>query len=194
MTEILTTGPTQIPVSVNEARAHLRVDLPDDDVEVYNLIRRATAYAEDYTGRALCDQTWTRYSDRFNYWFYLNRRPIVSVDSIKYLDNDGNQQTLATSVYRVDTVGGRITPAYGESWPNYRAVTNTVEIAYTAGYGTTQSPVGVVPEDLKHAVLLLVGAWFENKEDIFKGRGRAAELPEMASARALLDANRVFAV
>jgi len=194
MTEIRTTASTQIPVTVIEARKHLRVDLTDDDVEIYNLIRRATEYAEDYTGRAFCDQVFTKYCDAWAMKFALHRRPIVSVDSVKYIDANGTQQTLATSVYRVDTAGGRITLAYGQSWPMLRYVTNAVEIAYTAGYGTTQSPAGVVPEDLKHAVLMLVASWYEQKEDFVRGRGGADAVPTMIGARSILDANRVYAI
>jgi len=194
MTEKRTTAATALPVSVIEARQHLRVDLDDDDVEIYNLIARATEYAEGYTGRTFCDAVWTRYID--NGWpmeIKLDRRPIVSVDSVKYIDTSGNQQTLAASQYRSDLVAGRINRAYNITWPNVRWITNAVEVAYTAGYGTTASPVGVVPEDIKHGILLMVGAWLENKEDVIKGT-TAKEMPAMSGARALFDHVRVYAI
>jgi len=194
MTEKRTTAATTLPVSVIEARKHLRVDLDDDDVEIYNLIARATEYAESYTGRVFTDAVWTRYID--NGWpgvIVVDRRPLVSIDTVKYIDTTGSQQTLAASQYRTDLIAGRITPAYGVSWPSVRSITNTIEVAYTAGYGTTASPVGVVPEDIKHAILLLVGSWLENKEDVIKGT-IASEMPEMSGARALLDHVRVYAI
>ena len=190
--EKLTTSATTYPVSVIEARKHLRVDINEDDIEIYNLIRRATAYATGYTGRAFIDEVWTQYrDDGFSGEMMLAHLPVVSVDSIKYLDADGTQQTLATTVYRTDLITGRITLAHAQTWPSVRAVTNTVEIAYTAGYGTSQSPVGLVPEDIKHGILLLVGHWLENKEAVTKGT-TSKETP--IGVHNLLDQVRVYHV
>jgi len=193
MTENLTTAATQIPISIHRARAHLRVDLADDDVEIYNAIKDAAKAAEDYTGRAFCDQVWTAYYDHFPETLCVLRRPIVSIDSVKYIDSDGNQQTLSSSLYRTDLYHGRITPAYGTSWPSTRSVINAVEVAYTAGYGTNQSPVGVVPSDIQHLILLLVADWMEHKENTITATV-VRQLPGISGVQTLLDLNRVYAI
>ncbi|MBT8124855.1 MAG: hypothetical protein KJO81_08535 [Gammaproteobacteria bacterium] len=193
MIEHLTTAATQIPVSIHRARAHLRVDLADDDVEIYNAIKDATKAAEEYTGRAFCDQVWTAYYDHFPEILCVLRRPIVSIDSVKYIDIDGNQQTVSSANYRTDLYHGRIVPAYGTSWPNTRSVINSVEVAYTAGYGTNQSPVGVIPNDIQHLILLMVADWMEHKEPTIVGTTVRA-IPGIAGVKALLDLNRVYAI
>ena len=68
---------------------------------------------------------------------------------IKYIDDDGTQQTLAASKYKVDSSDerqpARIDPAYDEVWPATRRQTNAVEVRIVCGYST-------VPELLLSAV------------------------------------------
>ena len=90
--------------------------------------------------------------------------PLVSVTGIVYVDTDGADQTLGSSVYRVDTVNepGRITLEYNQSWPSTREVTNAVTITYQAGYGKAAA----VPDDVKAAIKLLVGHLYEHREAV----------------------------
>ncbi len=99
----------------------------------------------------------------------MPRPPLISVSSIKYLDLDGTETTVATSVYRVDADSepGRITLDYNQTWPtDKRDVTNSVIIEHTAGYGASTS---AVPEDIRHAILMLIGHWYENREALLVG-------------------------
>lgn len=55
------TPPAEPPVSLEEAKAHLRVDFGDDDLYVAGLIEAATAHLDGWSGilgRALVTQTW----------------------------------------------------------------------------------------------------------------------------------------
>lgn len=76
-------------------------------------------------------------------------RPLISVTSFKYLDEDGNEQTWNSSNYRVSGVGdvGRITLVSGSNWPDLGDYPEPVTIRFVAGYAT-------VPEPIKQAVLL----------------------------------------
>jgi len=126
---------------------------------------------------------------RTGYEIYLPLPPLQTVDSIKYLDQTtGVQTTLDPATYRVDTVSepGRITPAYGQTWPGTYNVASAVEIAFTCGYGLAAS----VPQGIKSWMLVRVGSMYEFREEVaIVGRSRIDPLPFMDG---LLDPFRVI--
>lgn len=161
-----TVAPEQEPLTLGEAKEHLRVTSTADDDHIVALIQVAREHVEEVTGRALVTQTWTRSVDRFG-TIFLPRPPLIAVTSVTYVDTDGNEQTLATSVYDVQAneLPPRITLAHDEFWPTARSVPNAITVTYTAGYGDPFD----VPEPLKHAIRLLIGDMFLNREDTVTG-------------------------
>ena len=156
------------PVSLEELKQQCRVDHDDEDTLIARLGAVATRHVEARTRRALLTQTWRLTLDAFPCdTIYIPRPPLIAVSSITYLDGAGDSQTLATADYRVDASRhpGRITPAYGEYWPTTLCTTNAVTITHTAGYGAA----GDVPEDLRHAILLLAAHWHANRETVVVG-------------------------
>jgi uncharacterized phiE125 gp8 family phage protein len=135
----------------------------DDDL-IDQLILAATAWCEEFQGRTYVNRSRTMVLDKWETLIRPPYPPLVSVDSIQYVDTAGSTQTLDSSYYRVDTTNqpGRITEAYGMSWPDIRAVTNAVTITYTAGYGAAAD----VPDQVKAAIKLLVGHWYEHREAV----------------------------
>lgn len=150
------------PVSLSMAKLHLRVSGDDEDDLISSIITASREWCEAFQNRAFASQTLTVYMDNLPDTIELPRLPIKTVTSIKYLDLNGVQQTLSGSLYQVDAVSGRITPAYSESWPSVRKTLNAVEIAYEAGYVT-------VPKSVIHAMLLLIGHLYENRELVTVG-------------------------
>lgn len=167
------TAPAEEPLTLTEAKAHLRVTAADDDTYITTLIIVARQWAENVTRRALITQTWDLFLDKFpsmlspGSMIEVPLPPLVSVTTVKYTDTDGVQQTLSASLYDVDINAerGRITPAYGEVWPSTRAEMNAVEIRIVAGYGAT----AFVPVKIKQAMLLLIGHLYERREDTVVG-------------------------
>jgi uncharacterized phiE125 gp8 family phage protein len=109
-----------------------------------------------------------------NLWNYsqmikLLRSPLVAVDSIKYTDTNGAEQTLSpttnpmTGDFLVDSDSEppRIFPAFGKFWPPVLYIPNAVRIHYTAGYGDDPTDV---PRTLRTAILQIVANWYENRE------------------------------
>ena len=165
-----TVAPAAEPVSVIEAKEHLRVDIGDDDTLIEALITAAREYVEQGSRRALVTQTWRLNLDQFPAGpeIELPRPPLQSVTSVTYRDSDGTTNTLSSSIYEVDTdsTPGRIRLAYGEDWPSDTlAETNPVRITFVAGYGDADD----VPRRWKQAILLLVGHWYENREATISG-------------------------
>lgn len=189
----LVTPPVVEPISLSEAKLHLRVDVPDDDAYITSLIVAARQQAESITRRAFVTQTYKLTMDAFPCGpIYLPRPPLQSVSSITYVDTAGVTQTWSASDYQVEATGGpfappgRVAPAYGQSYPATRAVFGAVTITFVAGYGSQASDV---PQAIRQAILLVLGHWYEHRELAVVGTS-VVELPR--SAEWLLSPYRVL--
>ncbi|MBN1807189.1 MAG: phage head-tail connector protein [Sedimentisphaerales bacterium] len=182
----VTTPPSVEPVTLNEAKLHLRVDHTDEDALITSLIKVAREWCENFQNRAYITQTITLTLDEFPDVFTVPRPPLQSVTSIKYIDTDGVQQTLSSGIYDVDSQSepGRIALAYGQSWPGIRGDINSVEVVYVAGYGDTADNV---PERVKAAIKLLAGHLYEHREMV--SEMTLKEVP--FSVKSLLGVDRV---
>jgi uncharacterized phiE125 gp8 family phage protein len=114
------------------------------------------------------------YLDWFPECIELRKPPVQSVSSIAYLDENGDSQTLSSSLYRTDLNSrpSRIEPAYGQSWPSTYGVSNSITVTFLAGY-TTQA---LIPEQAKQAIKLLVSHWYSHRDAVLAGT-IATELP-----------------
>ncbi|MFN7019876.1 MAG: head-tail connector protein [Phycisphaerales bacterium] len=172
------TPPAAEPVSVAEARLHLRIDTFDDDAWLNTSISAARRAYETLAERSLIHQTLRYRLSRFPadgddgtdeaLAIVLPIARLSSVTSITYVDPAGATQTLPGSDYLVDASGqpGRVTPAYGKAWPACREQPGSVSVTFVAGDGASASDVD--PRD-KQAVLMLVGHWYRNREAVIVG-------------------------
>jgi len=128
--------PTVEPLSLTEAKLHLRVDHTNDDALIPTLIKVAREWCEGFQNRAFVQQTIEAKRDNFETTMLLPIPPLKEVSSIQYVDANGDTQTLGTSVYDVDTISepGLITLAYNQSWPVYRSIHHAITITYKTGY------------------------------------------------------------
>lgn len=173
----LVTAPTALPVSLADAKAYMRVTFSDQDFQISSLIAAATAYCENFTGRALISQVWDYYLDAWpeSGIIYLPKPPIISVDGVYYNDADGNEQEFAASSYVVSAgdnpnLPARIALADGESWPTAQEQINAIRIRFTAGYVDLNSPPEPdVPEALKVAIMQLAGTLYAARETVMIG-------------------------
>lgn len=160
------TAPTVEPVTLTEAKVHVRVDHDADDAYIATLITAAREHCETIAWRAFITQTlelslagWP--CDNI---IRLPRPPLASVTSITYYAEDNSSATMSSGDYIAitDVEPGLITLAKNKTWPT--ATLRTVlpiRVRYVAGYGAT----GVsVPARYKQAMLLLLGHWYENRE------------------------------
>jgi uncharacterized phiE125 gp8 family phage protein len=158
-----TTEPVLEPLTIAEIKEHSRIETDDDNYYLQELIPAARQYTEKFTNRQLITATYDYTLDRFCNIIELPRPPLQSVTWIKYIDENGSLQTLASSVYDVVTtkILGEIRLAYDENWPNHRDTYNAVQIRYVAGYGDDRTDV---PDTIRHAMKMLVSTWYENRE------------------------------
>jgi uncharacterized phiE125 gp8 family phage protein len=182
------TKPTIEPVSLAEARAHLRIDTSDNDAALSGYIFAARMWCESYTRRAFMRQTWNLTIDHD--WpdcIDLPLQPVSSVSSISYVDSNGDTQTLAADQYTLTGTGAdnfaRIVPAYDVTWPDLQCVPDAITVQFVAGYGTFTSDV---PDPLRMAILLHV--------EILNDRNPASVGLLESARNALLDPYRVVRV
>lgn len=194
----LITAPTVEPLSLVEARLHLRLDAsgsPEthpDDALVSSLIKAARQHIDGKDGwlnRALITQTWELVMDKFpSNEIRIPLPPLQSVTSIKYDDVDGVEQTIDSSDYIVDSDSepGWIVPVSDTPWPSTMDTIKAVRIRFVAGYGDEGADV---PEPIRAGMLLMIGTWYENRQSVIVGTG-ATELPMAVDA--LLATYRVW--
>ena len=178
MNLVRVTPPDDLTHTKDEVLAHLRLDAPppEERALLMGYLRGAIDHAESLTGRAFITQTWRLTRDAFCDEIKIPRVPLISVDSVTYIDTAGATQTLATSVYDVDTVAGRLLLAYDQSWPSIRNWANSVSITFTAGYGDRNA----VPEAIRTAILWLVMGEYERDPGMsekYKAAGEARLQP-----------------
>lgn len=165
------TGPnTELPVTLDMARAHLRnEDLRYDDDYLMGAIRAAGAIVEKQYGLALLTQTVKQYHQAFpcspDAPLLLRIAPLINVTSIEYVDSAGDTQTWSNTEYAAGHFNQTafIIPKTNSTWPSGLAnIPNAVTITYTAGFGPKASNI---PHDIRSALLLAIGALYENRED-----------------------------
>ncbi len=182
---IQTLAPTAEPVTLAEAKNHLRVDddLVDDDALIGILIATARRYGEMLTGRSWITQKWRLQLDAFysggdmGAVIELDKGIVQSVDSITYLDMSSTQQTMDLTQLAQDLVSmpARISPKFGTVWPIALPQIGAVQINYTAGYGATEA---AIPEGIRQWVLLRLTSLYEHRgEAEVVSRGKLEPLP-----------------
>lgn len=168
MSAALLAPPALEPVSLTEAKAHLRLPpetSPEDDL-LAALVSAARLHVERATKLVLITQSWRLYLDAWptDGVLALRLNPVLSVDAITVYGADGAPELLPTGAYSVDTASrpGRVAVAPGTLAPG--RTLNGIEVDLTAGFG----PSGVtVPQPLRLAILMLATRWYEGRDGRF---------------------------
>lgn len=178
----LVTAPASEPLTLAEVKAHLRVDLADEDVLITALIQAAREHVENFTHRALITQAWDLMLDGFPRGdaIWLPKAPAISVTSVSYVDSTGASQVWSPALYITDIPVGptaqraRIAPAYNQYYPVTRSVMNAVTVRFMAGYGASAA----VPSAILASMKLLIAHWYQSREAVLVGlRAAAIEIP-----------------
>lgn len=185
----IATAPTSEAISLADAKNYLRVTNASDDTLIAAMIQAAREYCENRTARALTQTQYLLTLDRFpfpsnydralysqdqflpigptNQPFYdqfaifFPRNPVLTVDTVKYLDVNGTLTTLASSEYVVDKISlqGRLLPAFGKSWPIAQYIANAVQVTFTAG----STSAATVTAGTRVAMFMHVSKQYENR-------------------------------
>jgi len=158
-----------VPITLDEAIGHLRINAGDEDDYVTGLIDVVQGSFERETDRQLLTQTWIAYFNGFppgREPIRLPKRPLQSVTEIRYRDADGLSTVWDDAEYRVTAYRGSlasygtIQPTVGFDYPSTEQGAEVVEVEFVAGYGDEAADI---PADIKNALLLLLAHGFQNR-------------------------------
>lgn len=182
----LHTGPAEEPITLSEAKTHLRITTSDDDTYITNLITSSRQAIENYCEISMVTQTlemlfndfgktcsnwkngiqdYPRLNSEYNS-IYIPKPPLQSVSSIKVFADDDTSITVDSDIYHVFTYGPVITPTkgrialkHGQTWPYVGRSVEGVRIKFIAGYGGASD----VPEQLKQCIKEELAYRYENR-------------------------------
>lgn len=165
------TDPAVEPVTLSEAKAHLRVDedFLGDDLYIQGLISAARHHIETVSDRTLIRSQWQMKFDLFpSRDIPLPRPPVASGPiTLSYVPiNGGLPVSVSGFLEDRDSTPGVIRPQWNDFWPNARGAENDITVTYWAGYGN--SPHNV-PTPARHCALMLCGHWYANRESVIQG-------------------------
>lgn len=186
MVEIVTAVAVE-PLTLADAKAHLRVDVSTDDAYITALITAARQQAEHEAQRSFAPQTLRVRASEWGAGIELPRGPVNAITHVRYQDAANVQQTLSASAYYLDrsSLVPVVRAASGSEWPAVYPQNDVIEVQYTAG--TWQTAAGVeAPRAAVQYMLLLIGSMYENRE-----ADAAQAVQRMPFAERLLDAYRV---
>ena len=175
------------PVSLTEAKSHLKVDTTADDTYITSIIKAATQLSEEYTNRFFIDTVIDQTCSDFAQLQTLFKSKVNAVAHVKYYDSDNSLQTLSATIYdtQLQYEPSQIQLADDKSFPEITKRNDAVVARYTVGYGSAASDV---PEIIKQAILLTIGNFYQNRNSVVIGR-IATELP--MNVKWLLDTYKV---
>src|SRR5690606_35870760 len=161
-------GPIVEPISLAEAKAHLRVDTSAEDTLIQSLIMASRLHIEAALDLALITQSWRIRRDAWptSRALMLPLRPVQSLISVNAYGDDESADAIDSDSFILD---GYANPArlvwrgVGTAPKASLAAANGIEIDIVAGFGDEPSDV---PQSIRHALLLLVAHWYENREPV----------------------------
>lgn len=181
----IVTAPAVEPVTLAEAKEHMRITDDDSNGFITALIVEARQVLEAITGVSFITQTWLLTIDNWpgasNSWWSgtregaisdmfggyaaveMPRYPLQSITGINVYDEAGNATAVTVSdVFDVDTESrrGKIVLKSGASWPIALRPSNAIKVTYVAGYGDAAADV---PAALKRAIRVMVAYMFEHR-------------------------------
>lgn len=174
----LITAAENYPMSLDDAKDHLRYEDTEDDALIQDYLAAATEWAENYTRRKIATQTWDILLDDFprgsEQRIILPFGKIQAVKSITYADTATTTVTLEGPTSDTpgtdfqESLGSDVAPilmpAYGSVWPSITKVLDAVKIRVVAGYGDIgDSPYPPIPEEIVNAIRVRLTDYYERR-------------------------------
>lgn len=134
------------PVTLAEAKLHLKIDHSDEDELITALITAAREFCEDYARISIPLQVWRLKLNSVGGVYYLPRPPVVAIQSVTVDDTEvteGFRLISERAAYFENTIASTIP--------------GCVVIEYQAGYEN-------VPAVLKQAILMLIAYLYESRQ------------------------------
>ena len=183
------TAPAAYPLSLEETRAHLRIDTTAEDALIDSYIEAVTAQLDGADGvlqRCLVDQTWklsgTQPACNCCAGIELPLPPLIEVVSVSSVGDDGSETIMAPDSYRVIDNGSMpsmIVPAGGASWGG-------MSVVYRAGYAEVDSAngslIGQIPRAILQYMLMTIADAHQNRQTVIQSTVNRIDLADQLLA------------
>ena len=180
MALVLMSGPAVEPVTVAEAKAHMRIDGSAEDTVIASLVLTSRLHVEAALSLALITQSWRVLLDRWPQGdtLELPLQPLQAVTEVRVRNASGGAPAVPATSYLVDIASKPPRLVWNSAVrPVPGVAANAIEIDITAGFGATAASV---PAPLRHAILLLTAHWYEHRDPSDIGTD-AARVPDAVS-------------
>lgn len=189
--------PEQEPFSLEDVKAHIRVDQNIEDSLLRTYLASAVDECSRYMQIAIAQQVYQASFDCWTETLWLPMSPVVSVDSVKYRLPDGTEDSLTTDdfAYTRYTAGALVTFTDGYDFPTLWTKPAGIIVEFLAGFDADDGSSGVdaawleMPPAIKQAVFLTVGHYYANREAVTQGK---TPIPLPRGAEHLLDFYKVY--
>lgn len=148
------TGPTSEPVTTAELKAYLRLNTTDEDSLLASYIATARHQFEHLTQRAVISQTLRQWNDSIHHGFRIMRGDVLSISAVKYYNTSGALTTDTT--FSTDLNVAPVKVFWVTKLTTSTTRTPVAYVDFVAGFST-------VPEDVKTAIKLLAGMYFDQR-------------------------------
>ena len=187
----LVTGPAVEPITLAQAKNHLRVDIPDDDALITTYITAARVACEAFIHGSLITQTWrvsyNGFPDDFLAAIAIPIEPLQSVVSFKWWDQSYNLTTMTAAtpgpgpflatdyLLDADSEPARIVPPPNSAWPGVSLwPVSPIQITVTAGFGADGT---TVPAPYINGMLMCIAHWYEHRAAVESSGAVPKEVP-----------------
>lgn len=184
MERFTVTKPAQI-ISTEKAKLHLKVDYSADDQTIIDCCMLAQNYVQAQTNQWVGLQTVNLSFDTWEELSKIDCGPIISIESVKYLDTEGEEQVVDPAVYRfIRGYRSKILVRPGQAWPRLYAMEQSITVQIKAGWIVGAVPANgeeELPGDLYKCMFLLINHFYEHRELVHTGL-QLREFPEHLDA------------
>ena len=157
----LVTPPVAEPISLDEAKAHLRVEHNEEDSQIQAWITSARVASENDTKRVYITQIWELILNALPDGGVIKLPPPATpVQEILSIKVNGKEEPLDN--FAIDTYNAQIALKPGYSLPKLNFPVGGLVVTFNAGFGESSD----VPAPLKSAILLRVGHFYLNREAV----------------------------
>jgi uncharacterized phiE125 gp8 family phage protein len=164
-------GQTPTPIlTLEDVKAHLRVDYTDEDTLINSLIAAAGDAIEVYLWRSLRPTAWRMTALATLSALLLPNSPILSITSVQTRTADGVLSLVDSAAYWLDADASML------RWKENAVLDAKAEalvVTYQAGFST-------IPTSILQAAKLMIGHWYNHRESSTPERIKTLEECPMA--------------
>jgi uncharacterized phiE125 gp8 family phage protein len=165
------TTPTDMAITLDEARLFLRVEYTDDDELITSMVKGATVVAQAFINQQITECQYALALSSFQKEVSL-LSPVKTIDSVKYYDTTNTLQTIDGSNYYLMDFGlpNKLIFTEGVSINTYNRP-DAIQITFTSGMTT-------VPSDIIQWVRIRIASMYQFREQFVVDQRQVSQIDD----------------